>query len=75
MFAGNVGMAQVAVCPQTNCFPSLGLPAGALSRPHHFLKTPGSGRSWWLAKAEAAVGRGPGAGHGLKAVKAQLGQP
>lgn len=65
----------MAVCPRTNSFPSLDLPMRALSVPRHFLKTPGSGRSWWLAEAVAVVGRRSCAGRGLKTAKAQLCQP
>lgn len=57
----------MAVCPQTNFFPSLGLPSGALSVPHHFLKAPGPGRSWWWAEAGPDKGRSPaGAGCDLQ---------
>lgn len=47
----------------------------ALSMPHTFLKTPRSGRSGWLAKVAAVMGRRPCAGCGLQADKAKMGQP
>lgn len=47
----------------------------ALSVPHTFLKSPRAGKGGWLAKVAAVMGRRPGAGCGLQAAKAKMGQP
>lgn len=57
------------MCPWPNCLSSLGLPTRVVSRPRPSLKTPGLGRSQWLAKAGL-----PCAGDHILGAKAQLGQ-
>lgn len=56
------------MCPWPNCLSSLGLPTEWCPGPAS-LKTPGLGRSQWLAKAGL-----PCAGDHILGAKAQLGQ-